>query len=311
MPIILSWADWQTITLAVVSLMFGLGSLAYMIGTGFHLPKLQGWAKDELYQALASLFLLVLLTVFVLTIDATMTNIYGQDPFTIAGGYINNITMALSLFFASVVAFDAFFQLFKTLAFKAMITQTGFDINWFIGLAPITSMLSLSMEAILGGMALMLGMSAFILFIKYQLSILLPIGMVLRAFPFSRSAGGALIAIFLGFYVFFPFLWVFDSYIYADISPTVLPLYNGVLNVLGIGSSCNECPMCCAANTPDFGGNMFLNIIMNLSYPAIYYLFIFVFLLPLFNLIMVLILINELAKIFGSEIDISGLSGLI
>jgi hypothetical protein len=167
------------------------------------------------------------------------------------------------------------------------------------------------MEGLLGGMALLLGMSAFLSFIKTQLSILLPIGIALRAFPFSRPAGGALIAVFLGFYVFFPFLWIFDKQIYSDVSPTISPITSSIANALGLGSNCNECPMCCTTNTPDWGGNMFMNIVSSLTYPSVYYLFIFVLLLPLFDLIMVLILINELAKIFGSEIDISGLSGLI
>ncbi|MCX6776863.1 MAG: hypothetical protein NTY73_02765 [Candidatus Micrarchaeota archaeon] len=313
MPIVVSWAEWQAITLAVVSLMFSLVSLAYMIGTGFHLPKLQGWAKDELYQALASLLLAVLLITFISTIDTTMSSIYGKDPFDIARDYVNTVTAGLGTFFTGFVAYDVYFQLFKSAVLKAMPSQTGFDINPLIGLAPLTAMLSLSIEATLGAMALLFGMSAFISFIQYQLSIILPIGMVLRAFPFSRSAGGALIAVFLGFYVFYPFFWVFDSYIYSDVTAAMyaFPLANTATTALGIGSECIQCPMCCVANVPDLSGNMFLSIIMNLTYPVIYYIFILALLLPIFNLIMVLILINELAKIFGSEIDITGLSGLI
>jgi len=306
-----SWPEWQAITLGVVSMMLALVSLAYMIGIGFHLPKLQAWAKDELYQALASVLLSVLLISFVLTIDTTMQNMYGADPFDIAIRYIQEVTLGLGSFFGSVVAFDVLFQILKTMLIKAMPSQTGFTINPFVGVAPLTQMMSMAMEAILGGMGLMLGMSAFLLFIKTQLAIILPIGLALRAFPLSRPAGGALIAVFIGFYVFFPFLWVFNQQIYSDIRPTISPLLSSIGNALSLGNNCNECPMCCTTNTPNWSGNMFMNMISNLTYPTIYYLFIFVLLLPMFNLIMVLILINELAKIFGSEIDISGLSGLI
>jgi len=306
-----SWPEWQAITLGVVSMMLALVSLAYMIGIGFHLPKLQAWAKDELYQALASVLLSVLLISFVLTIDTTMQNMYGGDPFDIAIRYIQDVTLALTSFFTSIVSFDVVFQILKSMLLKAMPSQTGFTINPFVGVAPLTQLMSMAMEAILGGMGLMLGMSAFLLFIKTQLPIILPIGLALRAFPWSRPAGGALIAVFIGFYVFFPFLWVFDRQIYLEVSPSTNLLISAMSSSLGSVGTCLLNLIACFSNTSNWGAGTLLTMINSVAYPSIYYMFIFVLLLPMFNLIMVLILINELAKIFGSEIDISGLSGLI
>lgn len=308
-----SWAEWYGITFAVISVMFGLVALAYMIGVGFHLPKLQAWAKDELYQAIASGLLAVLLLSFIASIDATMVSIYGADPFGIASNYLTMLTTSMMEFFIAIVEMDTFFGILQSLVFKAMPTQTGFNINPFVGLAPVTSMLSLGMEAVLGGIGLLLGQSSFLSFIKTQFQILLPIGIALRAFPFSRPAGGAIIAVFLGFYIFYPFLWVFNRAIYEE---TILPLtltggFRNFMNAVGLGSSCRDDPMSCTTNTPDFSGNMFLSLIKFVAYPIILYLFIFVVFLPMFNLIVVLVLINELAKIFGAEIDLGGLSGLI
>ncbi|MEM3555921.1 MAG: hypothetical protein QXF56_04355 [Candidatus Micrarchaeia archaeon] len=308
-----SWAEWYGITFAVISLMFGFVALAYMVGMGFHLPKLQAWAKDELYQAIASGLLAVLLLSFISTIDATMVSLYGADPFGIVSNYISMLTTSMMSFFIAIVEMDAFFGMLQSLVFKAMPTQTGFNINPFVGLAPVTSMLSLGMEAVLGGIGLLLGQGSFLTFIKTQFQILLPIGIALRAFPFSRPAGGAIIAVFLGFYIFYPFLWVFDKAIYDE---TIKPLAlvggaRNFANALGLGSSCRDDPMSCTTNTPDFGGNMFLSLIKFVAYPAILYLFIFVIFMPMFNLIVTLVLINELAKIFGAEIDLGGLSGLI
>jgi len=308
-----NWSDWYSITFAVISVVFALVALAYMIGMGFHLPKLQAWAKDELYQAIASALLAILILSFATTINATMVTVYGQDPFGIASSYINSIVTSLLVFFATIVSMDAVFGIFQNLALKAMPTQTGFNISPFTGLAPITAMLTMGMEALLGGIGLMIGQNAFLSFIRNQLQILLPIGLALRAFPFSRSAGGAMIAVFLGFYIFYPFLWVFDSAIYNETITTLATAGSArnVLNALGIGSSCSENPLSCSTNTPNFGGNMFLAMVNAIAYPAILYLFIFVLFLPMFNLIVVLVLINELAKVFGAEIDVGGLSGLI
>jgi len=308
-----SWAEWYGITFAVISVVLALVSLAYMVGVGFHLPKLQAWAKDEIYQAIASGLIAVLLLSFVTTIDATMTSIYGSDPFGIAGGYIGELTNAMFGWFTMILSLDSFLAILESLLFKAMPTQTGFNITPFGGLAPVTAMLSLAMEATLGGIGLLLGQGSFLSFIKTQFQILLPIGIALRAFPFSRSAGGAIIAVFLGFYVFYPFLWVFDKALYDE--TRILTMLTGpgrnLLNAFGLGAECVTNPMSCVTNIWSVIGNMFLTAVHAIAYPIILYLFVYVIFLPMFNLIVVLVLINELAKIFGAEIDLGGLSGLI
>lgn len=308
-----SWAEWYGITFGVISLVFALVALAYAVGMGFHLPKLQAWAKDEFYQALASALLAVFLLTFLSTIDATMLSIYGADPFGLAMNFINELIGAMMEWFLAIVEISAVFALLQSLLFSAMPTQTGFSVSPFVGLAPVTSMLSLAIEAVLGGAGLLLGQLSFLSFIQTQLQILLPMGIALRAFPFSRPAGGAIIAVFLGFYVFYPFLWVFDKAIYDETKQAIITAGSArnFLNAIGLGSSCEDNPASCTTNTPDFGGNMFLSFVNFVAYPVILYLFVFVIFMPMFNLIVVLVLINELAKIFGAEIDIGGLSGLI
>jgi hypothetical protein len=309
--VVIAWANWYAITFIVISVALSLVSLAYMMGIGFHLPKLQAWAKEELYQALASALIAVLLMAFVSTIDNTMKSIYGKDPFKIAFDYIKNMIFNLTSYFMQVMVTDVAFALLQSMAFKAMPSQMGFSLNPFAGMTTLTSMLSLMMEAILGGMAIMLGQGTFLMFIQQQLSIIFPIGIALRAFPWSRPAGGALIAIFIGFYVFYPFLWVFDSAIYDEISNMHYITPNFSANAEGLGAACTEDAVKCTTNTPDIGANIILGLISAMGYQAVYYLFVFVFILSFFNLLTVLVLVNELAKIFGSEIDLGGLSGLI
>lgn len=301
------WADWYAITFALISVAMALIALAYMIAMGFHLPKLQAWAKEEFYQALASALIAVLLIMLVSTINTTMTSIYGRDPFGIAFDYMKAMATNLSVWFLAIAGIDFGFALMQSMAFKAMPSQFGFSINPFAGMTTLTSMLSLTMEAILGGMAIMLGQSAFLSFIKTQLSIILPIGIALRSFPVTRYAGGALIAIFLGFYVFYPFLWVFDNAIYNEIS--IIPPIS--INAPGAVAACITNPFACVTTSLDIGLNVILWLINTILYITVYDLFIFVFLMSFFNLATVLVLTDELAKIFGSEIDLGGLSGLI
>ncbi len=310
---VIVWADWYSITFVVISATMALVALAYMVGIGFHLPKLQAWAKEEFYQALASALIAVLFISFVSTIKTTMQNLYGGDPFQIASTYIGKVISSLTVLFMAVVGTDVPFSLMQSLTFKAMPSQMGFSINPFIGLTTLTSMLSLMMEGILGAMAVMLSQGTFLLFIQYQLPIIFPIGIALRAFPWTRHAGGALIAIFFGFYIFYPFLWVFNSAIYDETIQQLsfMGAARNFVNALGIGAGCIENPTTCLTNVPDFGANIMLALINLIAYPVIAHLFIFAILLPLFNLLTVLILINELAKIFGSEIDLGGLQGLI
>lgn len=305
------WGDWYSITFVVISATMALIALAYAVATGFHLPRLQAWVKEEFYQALASALIAVLLIMFVSTITNTMISIYGKDPFGIAFGYILAMTSNLTNYFLQVLEYDVLYALAQSVVFKVMPSQFGFNINPFAGYVTLTSMFSLLMEAILGGMAVMLGQYAFLSFIHTQLSIIVPIGIALRAFPFSRAAGGALIAVFLGFYVFYPFLWAFDSAIYSEVSNPKYINPNFSSNAAGLGAACTADPMKCTTNTPDIGANILLSFIQNLGYAAVYYLFVFAFLLSFFNLATVLVITDELAEVFGSDIDLGGLSGLI
>ncbi|NYZ75745.1 hypothetical protein H0N98_00660 [Candidatus Micrarchaeota archaeon] len=311
--VVIAWASWYAITFVIISVVLAIITLAYMIGIGFHLPKLQAWAKDELYQALASAIIAVLLMSFVSTIRTTMISVYGKDPFEIVIlDYIPQLIGNLGIFFMGVVEIDVSFALMQSMLFSAMPSQMGFKINPFAGMTTITSFLSLMMEAILTGMAILFGQLTFLIFIQNRLSILFPIGIALRAFPFSRQAGGALIATFLGFYVFYPFLWVFDRAIYNEVSVFSLTSINaGLPNSAGIGSACTDNTAQCTTNTPDIGLNIILWIVSAIAYPVIYYLFVFVVIMSIFNLLTTLVLINELAKLLGSEIDLGGLSGLI
>lgn len=305
------WADWYALTFVVISIALALVALAYMAAIGFHLPKLQAWAKEEFYQALASALIAVLLMTFVSTINLITTQLYGRDPFGIAFDYVNAMAASLGTFFLQVAYVDVVYALMQSMVYHMMPSQMGFNIDPFGGMVVLTSMLSFLMEAILTGMSIMLGQGTFLLFIRAQLSIIFPIGIALRSFPFTRPAGGALIAVFFGFYIFYPFLWVFDNAIYNEISSVnyINPGFSA--NAEGLGSACTADVVQCTTNTPDIGLNIILSIINTLGYKAIYYLFVFAFIMSLFNLLTVLVLTNELAKVFGSEIDLGGLSGLI
>ena len=322
--VVIIWADWYALTFIIISVVLAIISLAYMIGIGFHLPKLQAWAKEELYQVFASALIAVLLISFVSTIETTMKAAYNnQVPFDIANGYIDTMISNLGVYFMSVVATDVEFALLQSMLYSAMPSQIGFKIDPFAGMTTLTSLLSLMMEAILTGMAIMIGQKTFLLFIHNRLTMLFPIGIALRAFPFTRAAGGALIAIFLGFYIFYPFMWVFDSAVYNEISSAGYIHPNFSDNGAGLGAACTSDTVSCTTNTQDIGGNIIFSLLFGsmvqgvstgtnaLGYTAVYYLFIFVVIMSIFNLLTTLVLTNELAKILGSEIDLGGLSGII
>jgi hypothetical protein len=313
MPIVVDWGAWYEITFVVIAMVMAIISIAYMIGIGFQLPKLQAWAKDELFQALASALIAVLILTFASTLELSMKSIIGTDPFTATTDYINSLIASLAGFFIAVVTTDSVFALLQTMAFNAMPSQMGFTISPFVGLTTLTAMLSLTMEGILGGMSIMLGQLSFVSFIQDKLIVLLPIGVALRSFPWSRSAGGAIVAIFIGFYIFYPFLWTFNSMLYNE---TIQQLSTaGSVPLLGsaVGgeTGCATNVMTCFTNTPNIGLDVILALINYLEYVVVLDLVVFVFMLSLFNLLTVLVLTNELAKILGSEIDLQGLQGLI
>ncbi|MCL5239063.1 MAG: hypothetical protein M1286_01145 [Candidatus Marsarchaeota archaeon] len=89
-----------------------------------------------------------------------------------------------------------------------------YDFSPFQGLEPFASLLGQQLDVTLAIAGLLIIIPVF-LFIVYGLfPIFLYAGVLLRSFPWTRAAGGTLIALFIAFYIVFPsLLYPFTTYL--------------------------------------------------------------------------------------------------
>jgi hypothetical protein len=318
-----SWAEWQGLTALVISITFAIISLAYTIGIGFHMPKLQAWAKNEMYQAFGSLFIAAMMFAIVEGLTAFMNELGATEPvgcpvivpytttqpiFHAVSCYIANLIQSFLATLGSTVGAEIVLGLIASTTFKAQPYQLGFSVSYGAGLAPLTSLISLAVSSAAAGAWLMDIQLILLKLIENNILILFPIGIFLRSFPFTRAAGGTLIGISIGLYLIYPLMWLFDAYVYTEgIAETPPPFFT--LQTLTDCIHFNL--MACAAAPFNILTDILKSILFPLFYYIIYNLVIYAMMLPIFNLIVTIIVIGDLAELLGGQIDPRALTKLI
>lgn len=315
-------------TVAVLSLAFLLIAFIYMVGIGFKLPRVQAWAKNEFYQAVANALIAGFMLILLSSINGLMNSLTGPACFDLYSHQPcttglnckcwcdSTITCPVSCTnpaFCSGPGYSAAFDYTKCFLDSernrlvgdymdllganfglGILTswfqyfqpyQQGISFSLFPGYATVMDFVGLMMTFV-GGAAILLMVQSMVLdFIRFKLMALFPIGIALRTFPFTRSAGAAMIALVAGFYVLYPMLFFLGSQMFArDVGMSGFLSCN--ISFIGIN---NICP-------PD---------------RAIYDAFIVGIFYPLFSLTVVISFTREFAKLLGGDIDLSSLTKML
>ena len=171
--------------------------------------------------------------------------------------------------------------------------QAGIGFALLPGLFPISDFFGLLMTFIGAGVGLLWAQSFILSFIRLKLITLLPIGIAMRAFPFTRGAGAAIIALVCGLYIVFPLMIVLESWIvYGDLKEYAPPEWLSSIPVIG-----------------DIANLLFSTYhIMDI---AMYNVLIVAIFLPLVNLTVTFAFMKDFARLMGGEIDVSSLMKLL
>ena len=180
------------------------------------------------------------------------------------------------------------------LSYKMAVAPAGMGMGFAVapGMFPIMDLLGLLGLAAGAGMMMFWAQIFILSFIRLKLITMLPIGIALRAFPYTRGAGAAMIALVIGLYIVYPMMVVLESKIVYD-----------SLDEMG---------------EPDPTGDIF-DKIMDLSPAAVtgtidrmmYIVLIAAVFLPLFNLTVTFAFMKDLAHLLGGDIDVSSLAKLL
>ena len=205
------WNVWQPVALVAVVTAFLVVALAYMIGVSFNLAGLKKWAKVEFYQALASAILVAFL-VFMMNVmvnEGFQTMIGGINPYKKAYAYLDGVMDSLYPIYMSVYKVNFIVEFIKSIGFywNAMgMHYEPFDlftsplVDYFHFEAHIVTMAAIFTST----------QRALIhLFYNAGFTVFIPAGVLLRIFPWTRGAGGLLIAIGIGLAIVYPIMFTF------------------------------------------------------------------------------------------------------
>ena len=138
----------------------------------------------------------------------------------------------------------------------------------------------------------------------YAFSVLIPIGLLLRCFKASRSAGGSLIAIGFGFYTVYPAVILATDNLLHGSDPTKMP-QNSAIPIVGKCDPKDPKVSNALSEFTSYGAQLTdYSLIYGISYQMI----VRVLFMSIINLIITLTFIRTFARMIGSDIDVSSLA---
>ncbi len=321
-----------------------------IIGLGYALDdrKLKELGRSELYQAMINGAIIAILFVafsqygIMTMIINGLTQSTGAQSCDASLGYNSAICFAYDYligpssvniggnYYPTLMASTASMFALLTMLYASIATVSSISINMIVtiglsGLGIFLGPLKGLIDFLAANIFLIVAQAALLKFIALTaVSAILPLGLILRTFYFTRKLGGALIAIAIGFFAIFPLTYVFDAQlldVYANGSinqafysagssinssiSNMQSISSGAYGVAQSTSATNSIryynPFSAVTSLLSGVSNSF-NELMNYISDVIAFLIIQVFILPAFSLILTIISIRELAKILGSEI---------
>jgi len=205
------WNVWQPVGVVAVVTAFLVVALAYMIGVSFDLEGLRKWAKIELYQAIASAVLvggLILMMDLMLT-QGFQTMIGGINPYRKAYAYIDGVTESLYAIYVNTYRVNFILEFLKSFEFYFNAGGLSFAPAELI-LSPIIENFHFQAHIVTEAAIIAATQRALIhLFYNAGFTVFIPAGVLLRIFPWTRGAGGLLIAIGIGLAIVYPIMFTF------------------------------------------------------------------------------------------------------
>lgn len=229
------WIHWVPIALLVVIAAFMIATIIFAVGAALRNERVRTYGIGEYYEAIASAMIVIAFLFISAILFGLLPGIVTGpiNPFSTSLSYITNITnstqnMVEQLFFIAIT--DRFYTsmsitICTTTCTSNLVKPFTYAIMYFFYI-PAFALIDLQMDVIM----LLYAEFYLILFFMYIAipGFLIP-GVILRAFMPTRSLGGMLIAIAIGFYLVMPTLF---SVAFYFTSQSTLSQANTVTNKL-------------------------------------------------------------------------------
>jgi hypothetical protein len=306
----------------VMFIVFLFLAALYMIARSVESPRLVNWTETELYQALGTAMILAFYLGSVSILDNIIGPAFSGASFaypgevrqagnfetvkSMASGYLNKLNNEISDMIEHISQTGLYIGMLGTFTIGLTVGGQSNFIPLLPGFGAMMGILS-TMISIVSPFAMQLKMQQTILNAWDGLfGVLLPLGILLRAFPFTRTAGGALIAIAVGFTLLLPLIYL---------------IMQDVAEHYWVTSGCANVSLKVATKVLDVGfTGMFGDLmgkIEDMFKPGgtmsciLFKLAIEATVLPFFGYLMVLNVTRYIAELLGANVDFSSLVRII
>lgn len=245
---------WQTVAALAMMTSFTLLGIIYMVGYGFGVNELKIMAKDELFQMIAVVILMVALIGTDSLLNAISTNDFfiEGDATTMqesAGNIINDTREEMVAIFNTLNSIDRSASIEASKAAQCSIMGMGYSVSGCGGYSMLATPISMAGGIVGFTIGELSAMSRFLLISEnYALALLLPLGIVLRTIRLTRGAGGLLIALGIAMHIMLPAGIIFTEKLYdtfvsnddylEDYVPECIPKPDLLVDVDGYSMTC-------------------------------------------------------------------------
>jgi len=244
--------EWLPAVFAALTIAFLIAALAYMIGFGFQLPKVVHWANTELWEVCLSAMMVGIVFFIVAFTGQLASTLTGQpDQFGAATAYLDSVeARVLSIAAYSFAAIQAYaYAASASISFFLPIPLLPTPLptlawirigitGWGVlrGLSAVLSGIDPVFTLLWGAWFAIWAQRALIVFTQNNvLQVIFPLGLIFRAFPFTRRIGGTMIAMSLALLFAYPLSLALNKTI-LDAFPLVLAdTNNAALSAIRLG----------------------------------------------------------------------------
>ena len=300
------WLSWQGIAFLAGSTVFVISILAYTLGYVLAHQKVLRWAKEQMEEAMLSMVIVLFVIGFASFLCSLDLRTLGMET-SCSGPSCNFVDVGYSLLmdmfkaitqgFLLVTSMQAVLSSISTMTMGKAPGGFGIIISPYAVAGDIAAGLRDAMIVLMTSAIMTITQMVLIKMTESLFVILFPIGVILRSFGATRGFGGGLIAIAIGFFVFYPLLVVL---FYGSVLGSIQTDYGGMVDSMKANGL--------DATTPFwYGGNIISSFVVGFIGKVI----MGAIFMPLLMFMILVAFVKGLSKSLGEEVDVSNLTRLI
>ncbi|MEW6035822.1 MAG: hypothetical protein AB1529_04375 [Candidatus Micrarchaeota archaeon] len=212
---------WETVAMVAIATSLLLLGVLYMVAIAFSLNDLKFLSTEELYQLIATAFMIALL----FSAEAALNEMFSSIAPDMQAASLSKIDASLQTHADVFNLIRGYMIELVPQSTKSMycgISGAGFSVAPCGSFSALIPPLTLSLQALSLSIAELSSLRTLASFgDTYAFTLLLPIGILLRTFRFTRGAGALFIGLAVSLYLFLPLAVIFMDELTSTGAPSV------------------------------------------------------------------------------------------